>query len=163
MKTNIQKNLSRSLSTWGDKPAVVAKDGTVSYQMLERYSANIAQSIRQRLSVTDPSGLRNICIGVCMERNKTLVPAILAIFRLGATYLPIDPSLPDNRKRYMAENADMVLLLTDSSNEVGGIPSVTILKFFPMIAPILYILPEQQAILKVYVLVIGIWIHLRGI
>lgn len=124
MKTNIQKNLSRSLSTWGDKPAVVAKDGTVSYQMLERYSANIAQSIRQRLSVTDPSGLRNICIGVCMERNKTLVPAILAIFRLGATYLPIDPSLPDNRKRYMAENADMVLLLTDSSNEVGGIPSV---------------------------------------
>ena len=29
MKTNIQKNLSRSLSTWGDKPAVVAKDGTV--------------------------------------------------------------------------------------------------------------------------------------
>lgn len=54
-----------------------------------------------------------------MERNKTLVPAILAIFRLGATYLPIDPSLPDNRKRYMAENADMVLLLTDSSNEVG--------------------------------------------
>lgn len=124
MKTNIQENLSRSLSTWGDKPAVVAKDGTVSYQMLERYSANIAQSIRQRLSVTDPSGLRNICIGVCMERNKTLVPAILAIFRLGATYLPIDPSLPDNRKRYMAENADMVLLLTDSSNEVGGIPSV---------------------------------------
>ena len=101
MKTNIQENLSRSLSTWGDKPAVVAKDGTVSYQMLERYSANIAQSIRQRLSVTDPSGLRNICIGVCMERNKTLVPAILAIFRLGATYLPIDPSLPDNRKRYM--------------------------------------------------------------
>ena len=43
MKTNIQENLSRSLSTWGDKPAVVAKDGTVSYQMLERYSANIAQ------------------------------------------------------------------------------------------------------------------------
>ena len=124
MKTNIQENLSRSLFIWGDKPAVVAKDGTVSYQMLERYSANIAQSIRQRLSVTDPSGLRNICIGVCMERNKTLVPAILAIFRLGATYLPIDPSLPDNRKRYMAENADMVLLLTDSSNEVGGIPSV---------------------------------------
>ena len=39
MKTNIQENLSRSLSTWGDKPAVVAKDGTVSYQMLERYSA----------------------------------------------------------------------------------------------------------------------------
>ena len=35
MKTNIQKNLSRSLSTWGDKPAVVAKDGTVSYQLCQ--------------------------------------------------------------------------------------------------------------------------------
>ena len=46
MKTNIQENLSRSLFIWGDKPAVVAKDGTVSYQMLERYSTNIAQSIR---------------------------------------------------------------------------------------------------------------------
>ena len=38
MKTNIQENLSRSLSTWGDKPAVVAKDGTVSYQMPVSYT-----------------------------------------------------------------------------------------------------------------------------
>ena len=52
MKTNIQENLSRSLFIWGDKPAVVAKDGTVSYQMLERYSTNIAQSIRPDFGIS---------------------------------------------------------------------------------------------------------------
>lgn len=122
MKTNIQETFFQSFSTWGDQTAVIAKDGTVSYQELERYSGKIAQIVRQHFPVTHASGFRNVCIGVCMGRNKTLVPAIMAIFRLGATYLPIDPALPDNRKRYMAENAGMVLLLTDSPDEVSGIP-----------------------------------------
>ena len=124
MKTNIQETFFQSFSTWGDQTAVIAKDGTVSYQELERYSGKIAQIVRQHFPVTHASGFRNVCIGVCMGRNKTLVPAIMAIFRLGATYLPIDPALPDNRKRYMAENAGMVLLLTDSPDEVSGIPEV---------------------------------------
>ena len=110
MKTNIQETFFQSFSTWGDQTAVIAKDGTVSYQELERYSGKIAQIVRQHFPVTHVSGFRNVCIGVCMGRNKTLVPAIMGIFRLGATYLPIDPALPDNRKRYMAENAGMVLI-----------------------------------------------------
>ena len=36
MKTNIQETFFQSFSTWGDQTAVIAKDGTVSYQELER-------------------------------------------------------------------------------------------------------------------------------
>lgn len=177
MKTNIQETFFQSFSTWGDQTAVIAKDGTVSYQELERYSGKIAQIVRQHFPVTHASGFRNVCIGVCMGRNKTLVPAIMAIFRLGATYLPIDPALPDNRKRYMAENAGMVLLLTDSPDGVSGIPEACQLHLdlsalsgpsltdmprpSPMIAPTSYILPGRQEIPRGYRSVIPIWGHLQ--
>ena len=70
MKTNIQETFFQSFSTWGDQTAVIAKDGTVSYQELERYSGKIAQIVRQHFPVTHASGFRNVCIGVCMGRNK---------------------------------------------------------------------------------------------
>lgn len=124
MENNIQRILLETLATQEAKTAVVAKDGILSYRELNACSNAIAQCIYSQLSDTDTSGFRNVCIGVCMHRGKTLIPSILAIFRMGATYLPIDPELPDNRKRYMAEDAGMSLLLTDSPNEIKGLANV---------------------------------------
>lgn len=115
MKNNIQRILFQTLTEQGNKTAVIAKDGVISYRQLDSYSAGIAQYLKENLAIPEDTEFRKIRIGICMSRNSTLIPSILAIFRLGATYIPLDPELPEKRKQYIAENAGLSLLLTDSS------------------------------------------------
>jgi non-ribosomal peptide synthetase component F len=50
-----------------------------------------------------------------MERSLELLTSLLAVLKAGAAYVPIDPSYPAERQRYLLEDADCRLLLTCST------------------------------------------------
>ncbi|MGJ1508954.1 amino acid adenylation domain-containing protein, partial [Sphingobacterium siyangense] len=52
-------------------------------------------------------------IGVSIQRTDWIVIAILGILRTGATYVPIDPSFPQDRVNYILADCDCSLLITD--------------------------------------------------
>lgn len=54
-------------------------------------------------------------IGVCMDRSIPMLVSILAIFKAGGTYLPVDPDYPEDRIRYILEDSSAALVITDSS------------------------------------------------
>lgn len=51
--------------------------------------------------------------GVMLDRGPELVISLLAVMRLGAAYVPIDPIFPEQRIRYMLEDAASYLLLCE--------------------------------------------------
>jgi len=51
-------------------------------------------------------------VAVSIERSVDMVVCLLAIFKTGAAYLPIDPEYPFDRKKYMLEDSKAKLLLT---------------------------------------------------
>jgi amino acid adenylation domain-containing protein len=51
-------------------------------------------------------------VGVCMERGIDLITSILAIFKAGAVYMPLDPGYPESRLRFMLEDTGVRLVLT---------------------------------------------------
>jgi amino acid adenylation domain-containing protein len=53
-------------------------------------------------------------VGLCAERSPQLVVGLLAILQAGGAYLPLDPSLPDERLRFMLEDAGGTLIVTES-------------------------------------------------
>lgn len=53
-------------------------------------------------------------VGMCLDRDINLVPAILGILKAGAAYLPIDLSYPADRLAFMLEDANAPVLLTHS-------------------------------------------------
>ncbi|HEX7331316.1 MAG TPA: amino acid adenylation domain-containing protein, partial [Pyrinomonadaceae bacterium] len=53
-------------------------------------------------------------IGLCLPRSPALVISILATIKVGATYLPLDPSYPPQRLSFMLADSDAALLLTNS-------------------------------------------------
>ena len=63
-------------------------------QLADRADAIGAELQRQGVSPGD-------IVGVCLERNETLVAALLGVLRCGAAYLPLDPLLPAERIAYM--------------------------------------------------------------
>ena len=54
-------------------------------------------------------------VGLFIDRSMDMPLALLAIFKCGATYVPLDPTYPADRLAYMAKDAGLCLLLTRKS------------------------------------------------
>ncbi|GHC47463.1 amino acid adenylation domain-containing protein [Streptomyces cinnamoneus] len=63
-------------------------------------------------------------VGICLERSADLVAALLAVLTTGGCYVPLDPSLPPGRLRFIAEDAGLELVLTSAASaaRLDGIP-----------------------------------------
>ena len=68
-------------------------------------------------------------VGICMERNEFMLIGLLAILKVGAAYVPMDPAYPSERLSYMAEIADIQLLLM-TSNERDKLKSFEGKKYY---------------------------------
>ncbi|KAI9374718.1 hypothetical protein BJX61DRAFT_540522 [Aspergillus egyptiacus] len=60
-------------------------------------------------------GYKNRIIGVCTGRTLPSYPIIIGIFKSGNTYLPIDESLPADRKAFLLEDGDSPIVFTEKS------------------------------------------------
>ncbi|MEU0939228.1 amino acid adenylation domain-containing protein [Embleya sp. NPDC005971] len=54
-------------------------------------------------------------VALALPRSPELVVALLAVAKAGAAYLPLDPDYPADRLAYMLDDAEPVVLLTDSA------------------------------------------------
>ncbi len=92
-----------------DAVAVFFEDQGLTYQELNRRANQLARHL-QSLSV-DPEAL----VGICVDRSLEMTIGILAILKTGAAYVPLDPTYPTGRLAYMLDNAQVSLLLTQST------------------------------------------------
>ena len=53
-------------------------------------------------------------VGVCLRRSAEAVIAVLAIFKLGGAYLPVNPEYPAERIRFILNDARPLFVLTES-------------------------------------------------
>jgi amino acid adenylation domain-containing protein len=91
-----------------DATALLDESGdTVSYRELNQRSNRLAHYLRERGA---GPGTR---IGICLERGIAQIVAIYAAVKAGATYVPIDADLPDQRIAWIAEDAAPRHVLTD--------------------------------------------------
>lgn len=51
-------------------------------------------------------------VGLCLPRSIESITGLLAILKAGAAYVPLDPSYPADRLRYMVEDAGVRIILT---------------------------------------------------
>ena len=52
--------------------------------------------------------------GICLERNLEMIAALLGVLKAGGAYVPLDPEYPKGRLAFMAEDAGISVLLTQS-------------------------------------------------
>ena len=54
-------------------------------------------------------------VGLCLERSLELVVGLLGIVKAGGAYVPLDPDYPRQRLEYMLADAQVEVVLTQSS------------------------------------------------
>ncbi len=89
-----------------DAPAVVFGQTSLSYRELDQRATQLAYALLQQ-------GVgRGVRVGVCLERSPEMLVALLAIFKAGGAFVPLDPAFPPERLTYIAQDAQLPLLLT---------------------------------------------------
>lgn len=86
--------------------AVECGNETLTYGELHELTNRIAHTLQAR------SDLASGFVGVYMERSIDMAVALLSIVKAGLAYVPIDPEYPAERIRYMIEDAQVPLILT---------------------------------------------------
>ena len=92
-----------------DAIAVAYGEEQVSYAQLNRCANRLAHYLIS-LGVK-PDGR----VAICVERGLEMVIGILGILKAGAAYVPLDPSYPAERLRFMVEDSGPVAVMTQES------------------------------------------------
>jgi amino acid adenylation domain-containing protein len=77
--------------------AVYSTGLTLSYEQLDRYSSQAASNIVERMGTSHKDTQTPFCIAVCYEKSVWAIVSIWAVMKLGAAYVPLDPSSPASR------------------------------------------------------------------
>ncbi|HEY0079201.1 MAG TPA: amino acid adenylation domain-containing protein [Pyrinomonadaceae bacterium] len=86
--------------------ALVTPEERLTYSELNARANRLAHHLRS-LGVAAES-----LVGVLSERNADMVVALLAVLKAGGAYVPLDPLYPQERVRFMLEDAGVKVLLT---------------------------------------------------
>ena len=104
-RTTAPALISRSISAHAATPAFVTPDGTLSYHRLGQRSDALAASLREK-------GIaRGDRVALMIDRTLDLPCALLAVWKCGAAYLPLDPGNPADRLSLILEDQQPVRVL----------------------------------------------------
>ncbi|HEX6716519.1 MAG TPA: condensation domain-containing protein, partial [Pyrinomonadaceae bacterium] len=87
--------------------AVADEKQQLSYADVERRANQLAWRLRR-----EGVGCESL-VAVCLERSVDLVVALLGILKAGGAYVPLDPSYPESRLRFMLEDTQAAVVLTE--------------------------------------------------
>lgn len=89
--------------------AIAFEGVTLSYQELEQKANQLANYLQAQ-------GVEaNSLVGVCVDRSINLIISVLAILKVGAAYLPLDPAYPPARLQFMVEDSGVSFVITQQN------------------------------------------------
>ncbi|MEQ1803937.1 MAG: amino acid adenylation domain-containing protein [Burkholderiaceae bacterium] len=91
-----------------DATALRFRDQTLSYAQLNQRANQLAHCLRAQGIVVDDA------VVVCVEPSVDIAIALLAIFKAGAVYVPLDPGYPSARIRAILDDTQPKLVLTQA-------------------------------------------------
>ncbi|GII31096.1 non-ribosomal peptide synthetase [Planotetraspora mira] len=99
-----------------DAVALSCGDESVTYAQLDRRVGALAARLR-----AEGVGPESV-VGVCLDRSADAVVSLLAVWRAGGAYLPIDPDLPAGRIDWLLSDSGATLVITRHEGLSGDIP-----------------------------------------
>ncbi|MEV4088609.1 condensation domain-containing protein, partial [Nonomuraea fuscirosea] len=100
--------IEQAVAATPDATALLWDGETMSYARLDARVARLAADLRRR-------GVAGGCVvGVCLRRSAEAVVALLAVWRAGGAYLPLDPDYPDERLAFLIADSTARLVVTDA-------------------------------------------------
>ena len=107
-----------------DKVALICGQQKLTYQILEQQANRVANLLLQQ-------GVKpQMLVGLCVERSIDMVVGLLAILKVGGTYVPLDSGYPQARLQLLLEDTQIKHLLaqTRTANKLNAGDDLNIIK-----------------------------------
>jgi amino acid adenylation domain-containing protein len=101
-----------------DRPALLYTGGSVTYGALNRRANSLARALTAK--GMGPGDL----VAVMAQRSPEMVCAVWGIIKAGGAYVPIDPTYPEERKKYILEDSRPKAMLIFRAKACGDICTI---------------------------------------
>jgi len=95
-----------------DRLALIFNERRHTFAELAAWIDRIAAGLAQHVAPGDR-------VGLSIQKSDGLVATVLAILKLGCTYIPLDPSYPSDRVRFFVENSAVRHIAADAESRAA--------------------------------------------
>ncbi|MEO1624116.1 MAG: amino acid adenylation domain-containing protein, partial [Bacteroidota bacterium] len=106
---NLKSAFEKQVAFTPDAAALLFDQESLTYQQLNNQANRIAHQLMAEIQTT-----KGEVVALLAERSPAFIAGLLAVAKSGASFLPIDPSLPEERIRFLLKDAGVQLVLTDT-------------------------------------------------
>jgi len=107
---SIPERFEKIAQKYPDRLAVKTKNHALTYDDLNNAANRMAHTILGQ------RGRKNEPVALLMEHDAPVIAAILGTLKAGKFYVPLDPSLPHLRVKYILENLQASYIVTNNKN-----------------------------------------------
>jgi natural product biosynthesis luciferase-like monooxygenase protein len=113
---SVHELIERQAAATPKATAVIADDMVLTFAELDARATGLAGALRS-------AGVKpRDRVAVCLRRQSPLIVTLLAVWKAGAAYVPLDPLNPPDRLAFMLEDSGAALLVTESGM-AGRLPA----------------------------------------
>ena len=109
---SIKELFEKASANYANELALIDGNKKLTYKELDKASNQLANYLNKK--EIKPEAF----IGCCLNNSLELIVAILGILKSGRVYIPLEPSYPKNRLKYMLEDANPNIVLTNFENSL---------------------------------------------
>ncbi len=135
---NFYQLFSKQAERTPEALVVIYAEQQITYRELEQASRQLASSLRAYN--IGPEAI----VALLAERSANFLIAILALFRLGAAYLPLDPRAPSQRQQQLIAQSRAALLLVDHKHAASLATETVARQILPPVIAIEALLAQSQ-------------------
>ena len=108
-ETCIHQHVEAQAARTPNAIAVVFNHQSLTYRELNQRANQLAHQLQQ-LGVGPET-----VVGLCADRSPDLIIGVLGIWKAGGAYLPLEPSYPSDRLKFMLKDAQVDVLVTQQA------------------------------------------------
>lgn len=111
----LHRFLEQTVRLSEQKKALIFHSKTLSFKALDAAASRLARALLQHVHSIRAQANQDgdFLIAVCMEPSDQLVVTLLAVWKIGAAYLPLDPSFPPARVSHILSEAEPMLVIAE--------------------------------------------------
>ncbi|MCX6250875.1 MAG: amino acid adenylation domain-containing protein [Bacteroidetes bacterium] len=110
IKGNVVDLIEQQIEKTPDLPALVSRHEFISYWEMGHRTGIIARNLRRR------GVKKGVPVGIHLENSPNMVMCIIAVFKTGGIYIPLDPYYPEERFHYVIEKTRIQFLVVDEAH-----------------------------------------------
>ena len=108
LDTRVHRLFERQAARTPTAIAVSAGGTALTYRELDQRANRLARHLR-KIGLDSPD-----LVGIALDRSVEMLVALLAVWKAGAAYVPLDPAYPQERLSFILQDAAIPILVTTS-------------------------------------------------